>query len=402
VKKQYDIVVVGGGVTGLTAATLLARGPQSDSLRISVVDATERPRHTPSGDVDLRVSAIATGSADILDAAGAWDHVISTRACPYEHMRVWDEADEADGPSTLRFDADEFGIAQLGFIVENLLVQDALLKVLDRTDVTLRFASPIAGIERDGERYRLDLEDRRQVNADLVIAADGARSFVRDAAGIEIEEWPYAQTAFVTHLVPGISHGGTARQRFLADGPLGMLPLADGRISVVWSMTPAAAEHALAASADELGEMLTAASDRVLGVLEPAGPRGVFPLCARHARHYVLPRLALIGDAAHAVHPLAGQGANLGLQDAWTLSKTIEEAITSGEHPGDRPVLRRYERARKGANATMLHFMTGLNRLFGSDSPLLGELRRAGMRLFNASGPVRERAVRVALGGRRR
>jgi 2-octaprenylphenol hydroxylase len=348
------------------------------------------------------VSAIATGSADILDAAGAWDHVISTRACPYEHMRVWDEADEADGPSTLRFDADEFGIAQLGFIVENLLVQDALLKVLDRTDVTLRFASPIAGIERDGERYRLDLEDRRQVNADLVIAADGAHSFVRDAAGIEIEEWPYAQTAFVTHLVPGISHGGTARQRFLADGPLGMLPLADGRISVVWSMTPAAAEHALAASADELGEMLTAASDRVLGVLEPAGPRGVFPLCARHARHYVLPRLALIGDAAHAVHPLAGQGANLGLQDAWTLSKTIEEAITSGEHPGDRPVLRRYERARKGANATMLHFMTGLNRLFGSDSPLLGELRRAGMRLFNASGPVRERAVRVALGGRRR
>jgi 2-octaprenylphenol hydroxylase len=206
----------------------------------------------------------------------------------------------------------------------------------------------------------------------------------------------------VTHLVPGIPHGGTARQRFLSDGPLGMLPLADGRISVVWSMTPEAAEHALAATAEELGEMLTTASDRVLGVLEPAGPRGAFPLCARHARNYVLPRLALIGDAAHAVHPLAGQGANLGLQDARTLSQVIEEAIADGEHPGDRPVLRRYERARKGANATMLHFMTGLNRLFGSKSPLLGELRRAGMRLFNASGPVRERAVKVALGTGRR
>lgn len=401
-KKQYDVVIVGGGMTGLAAAALLAKGPQSESMRISVIDAVERPKYAPSGDVELRVSAIASGSAAILDAVGAWDHVVSSRACPYEHMLVWDEADEADGPSTLRFDADEFGIPELGFIVENLLLQDALLRVLDRTDVTLRFASPLAGIAREGERYRLDLEDGRQVEADLVIAADGARSFVRKAAGIEVDEWPYAQTAFVTHLVPELPHDGTARQRFLADGPLGMLPLADGRISVVWSMTPEAADHALAASADELGQMLTVASDRVLGALEPAGPRGAFPLCARHARHYVLPRLALIGDAAHAVHPLAGQGANLGLQDARTLSEVIEEAITSGEHPGDRPVLRRYERARKGANASMLHSMTGLNRLFGSDSPLLGELRRAGMRLFNASGPVRERVVKVALGAGRR
>ena len=370
-------------------------------MRISLVDASERPKYDHGSDVELRVSAIASGSADILDSVGAWDHVVTTRTCPYEHMRVWDEADEADGPSTLKFDADEFGIPQLGFIVENLLVQDALLKVLDKTNVTLRFTSPIAGIERDGECYRLKLEDRRQLEADLVIAADGARSFVRAAAGIDVDEWPYAQTAFVTHLVPAVPHGGIARQRFLADGPLGMLPLADGRISVVWSTPPEVADRAMTATAEELGEMLTEASDRVYGALEAPGPRGAFPLCARHARHYVLPRLALIGDAAHAVHPLAGQGANLGLQDAQTLSEVIEEAITSGEHPGDRPVLRRYERARKGANAAMLHFMTGLNRLFGSDSPMLGELRRAGMRLFNVSGPVRERAVRVALGAGR-
>ena len=144
--------------------------------------------------------------------------------------------------------------------------------------------------------------------------------------------------------------------------------------------------------------MLTEASDYVLGALSVAGPRGAFPLGAQHAERYVLPGIALIGDAAHAIHPLAGQGANLGLQDAAELSAVIEMALDRGLHPGDMPVLRRYERARKGANATMLHFMTGLNRLFTTDSRLVGELRTAGMRIFNRSGSLRERAVRVALG----
>jgi 2-octaprenylphenol hydroxylase len=177
-----------------------------------------------------------------------------------------------------------------------------------------------------------------------------------------------------------------------------MLPLADGRISVVWSTTPVVAEQAMAASAADLGRMLTVASDGVLGELSVAGPKGAFPLCAQHAEDYVLPGVALIGDAAHAIHPLAGQGANLGLQDAAELAQVLNAAINDGLHPGDRPVLRRYERARKGANLTMLHFMSGLNHLFTTNSPVLGELRLAGMRLFNRSGPVRDSAVRVALG----
>ena len=144
--------------------------------------------------------------------------------------------------------------------------------------------------------------------------------------------------------------------------------------------------------------MLTTASDRVLGALSVAGSRGAFPLGAQHAERYVLPGVALIGDAAHAIHPLAGQGANLGLQDALALSEVIETAIGQGMHPGDQPVLRRYERARKGANATMMHFMTGLNRLFATDSRLIGEIRTTGMRMFNRSGPLREHAVKVALG----
>ena len=400
-KRHFDIIVVGGGITGLSAAALLAGGPCADMTRLTLLDAAPRPQFDPSEDVQLRVSAIATGSTRILASIGAWDRIRETRVCPYEHMRVWDAADEADGPSTLRFDADEFAVPQLGYIVENLLIQDAVLGALDRMNVNLRFDCKIASVERDDERIVVELDEGRSLEGDLVIAADGANSFVRKAMDIQVTRTPYEQVAFVTHLRPERDHGGTARQRFLPDGPLGMLPLADGRISVVWSTTPDQAAIAKSASDEQLGHALTEASDHVLGKLEVAGPRGTFALAAQHAQNYVLPRLALIGDAAHAVHPLAGQGANLGLQDAQALCLVLEEAMTKGEHPGDRPVLRRYERSRKGANATIMHFMTLLNRLFASDSATIGELRRAGMRLFNVSGPVRERAVRVALGAGR-
>jgi len=381
-KRQFDITIVGGGITGLSLAALLARGRQADALRITVIDAGLRPEFSADDDVSLRVSAIANGSAELLDSVGAWSAILQARVSPYESMCVWDENDVLDSAASLRFDASEFAVAQLGFITENVLVQHALLQVLDECRVELQFRTKIESLPE----------------ADLLIGADGARSIVRELAGIESRQWPYQQTALVTHLTTERPHEATARQRFLRDGPLGMLPLADGRISVVWSTTPDVAKQAMGASDDELGQMLTEASDAVLGELTVAGPRGAFPLCAQHAENYVLPGVALIGDAAHAIHPLAGQGANLGLQDAAELARVVETAIEAGLHPGDRPVLRPYERARKGANLTMLHLMTGLNRLFTSDSMLLGEVRTAGMKLFNRSGPVRERAVKVALG----
>ena len=381
--RRYEVVVVGAGLAGLSAAALLARSRHCRRYRITVVDAGPRPVHGQGDDVALRVSAIATGSARLLDALGAWQAVAAARACPYDRMRVWDESGDPQGGATLRFDAAEFGVAQLGFIVENVLVQHALLGVLEQTGVKLEFETAA---------------DRPE--ADLVIAADGAASPLRAAAGIATRDHPYGQTAVVTHLRTERPHGHTAWQRFLRDGPLGMLPLADGRISVVWSTSRARADAAMAAGDAELGDTLSAASGHVLGRLEVAGPRGAFALCARHAEQYVQRGLALIGDAAHAVHPLAGQGANLGLQDAAELARVVDAAVDRDEHPGDRPVLRRYERARKGQNATMLHFMTGLNRLFATDSALVGELRTIGMRLFNVSGPIREHAVRVALGVR--
>lgn len=398
-KKNFDIVIVGGGIAGMTVAALLAQSPVAARLNITLVDAGARPRFATKDDVSLRVSAVATGSAELLAAAGAWQHVLDARCSAYQHMRVWDENDYEDSASALRFDAAEFAVPQLGFIVENVLLQHSLLQVLDESDVSLSFDTPIRSLMRDGRQFCLAL-DEQQLMADLVIAADGARSFIRKCAGIETEDWPYEQHAFVTHLMPELPHRDTAWQRFLRSGPLGMLPLADGRVSVVWSTTPETAAAACAADDSVLGDMLTDASDEVLGELTVAGPRGSFPLCARHAKHYVQPGIALIGDAAHAVHPLAGQGANLGLQDAACLAEIVADAVSRGLHPGDRPVLRRYERERKGANATMLHLMTGLNQLFRTDSWVLGEVRSTGMRLFNRSGPVRERAVRVALGVR--
>ena len=304
----------------------------------------------------------------------------------------------SDGPSTLRFDADEFSVPHLGYIVENTLLQQSLLDALADTPVELQFSTPLESFSVGREQQLLTLADGTQLQADLVIAADGGRSRIRELAGIDVQRQPYAQTAFVTHLETERPHARTAYQRFLREGPLGMLPLYDGRLSVVWSTSPQIAQLARDCSDSELGDMLTEASDAVLGKLTVAGPRGCFPLVAQHAHQYVQHGLALIGDAAHTIHPLAGQGANLGIADAAMLAETVNAALANGEYPADRPVLRRFERARRGENAAMMHFMTGLNRLFASDSTLLGELRRVGMTMFNRSGPIRKRVAGIALG----
>ncbi len=397
-KRQFDIVIVGAGMVGLTLANLLAQSERHDALNILLIDAGKKPAFAADSDVSLRVSAIASGSTELLARIGVWDDIVNTRACPYRDMRVWDAPGNVEGPETLCFDAAEFAVPQLGFIVENVLIQGALLKHLESSAVTVRFETPITSLNKVGDRYEVELAGGELLASDLLIGADGAASFVRTSAAIGITAWQYSQTAFVTHLQPEKSHRNTAWQRFLKTGPIGLLPLIDGRVSTVWSTTAAQAAAALDASDEQLQVMLTNATDNVLGKLTPSGPRGSFPLKAQHADQYVLPGLALVGDAAHAVHPLAGQGANLGLADAETLASVITAALAANENPGDLPTLRKYERARKGANQTMLHFIDGLNRLFSNDSTSLARLRGTGMRLFNRSGPIRARAVQVALG----
>ena len=397
-RQTYDIVIAGAGVVGLTMAALLSRSAHRERINVVLLDAGARPGFDIANDVELRVSAIAPGSAQVFDAIGAWQTIVSKRACAYREMRVWDAGGFADGPEALRFDAAEFAAPELGHIVENSLIQEALLCVLDATPCSLLFDTPLSEVARDGQRYTVGLGDGRQLAADLVIGADGGASLVRAQAGIGVRSWRYPQTAFVTHLRPEIEHRHIAWQRFQRDGPVALLPLDDGRVSTVWSTSDEQAQLACSASDAELGTMLSDASDRVLGTLTPAGPRAAFPLQAQHADRYVMPRVALIGDAAHSVHPLAGQGANLGVADAACLAAVIDNALAGDEHPGDLPVLRRYERARKGANSTMLHFVDGIQRLFSTDRAVVARLRGAGMALFNRSGALRRYAVRVALG----
>lgn len=395
--RRFDIVVAGAGIAGLTAAALLARGEQGERLGIRIIDAGARPRFDSASDVALRVSAIAAGSVRLYEALGAWDTVTAVRAGPFREMRVWDASRSADGPEALHFDAAEFALPELGFIVENVLLQHALLQVVENAGVTVDFDTRIEAMRLLENGIDLDCGDRT-LHADLVVGADGASSAVRQHAKIGVTSWRYGQSALVTHVRPERDHGECAWQRFLPAGPLALLPLSDGRVSIVWSTTPEQAQEAETADDRKLGAMLTEASDRVLGELSVEGNRGTFPLKAQYAVRYVRPGMALIGDAAHSIHPLAGQGANLGIADASVLAGIVHAAIESGEHPGDVPVLRRYERARKGANATMLYFVDGLNRLFASPSAPVRSLRAAGMRAFNLSGPLRRRAAAVALG----
>ena len=394
-KQPIDIVIVGAGMVGLAIANLLGK---SDLANVTVIDAGKKPIFSLEDDLSLRVSAIAPGSVELLRAIGVWDEIATERACPYRDMRVWDAAGHADGPETVAFSAAEFAAPQLGFIVENILVRTALLNKVAQTNVATRFETTIKSMRKSSNRYELELDSGRTLAPELVIGADGARSFIRDAAAIEIDSWPHEQKAFVTHLMPELDHRNTAWQRFLTDGPLGILPLHDGRVSIVWSTTPENADDALAMTDEQLASRLTEISGGVLGRLTPSGDRGAFPLESQHAKHYVTPGLALVGDAAHAIHPLAGQGVNLGFADAIKLAEVLVSALEGGEFIGDRPVLRKYERARKGDNQLMLNFVRGLNKLFSAEYSSLQPLRGAGMAAFNKSGPLREHAVRVALG----
>jgi 2-polyprenylphenol 6-hydroxylase len=399
---DFDVLIAGGGMVGATTAALLADEPALAGRRIVLIEP--RPARFPgtTDPLDLRVSALSRASEQVLRAVGAWPRLAARAPCPYERMVVWDWADDPDSRFALTFDAAELAEPNLGHIAENPAVNAALLEVVAERGVRV-LADQLTGLELNADYARVLTADGEHTTR-LVIAADGADSALRDWAGISGEGAAYHSRALVTHLRPQRPHHATARQRFLPSGPLALLPLSDGRVSLVWSTSPDHA-HELAACAEaEFAAAVTAASGQVLGQLEPTAPRVSFPLRRFQASQYATTRLALVGDAAHTVHPLAGQGVNLGILDAVLLSRTLADAAAAGQDLGDPGALNRYARRRQAENAVMGAALDGIARLFTDPRAPVGAARRAGLGLVNRApwlkGLFMRQALGIARGGR--
>jgi 2-octaprenylphenol hydroxylase len=396
VKLDFDVVVVGGAMAGAGTAALLAATPATSGLRVALVEPRPAAAPAAGAPLDIRVSAISRASQQLLERTGAWP-AVAARAAPYGRMVIWEERQRADGPDALVFDAAELGEPDLGHIGENLSIQAALTARAEAQGAVLLRAE-LASLETARDAVRVRLADGREHRAGLVVGADGADSAVRRAAGIGTRGWDYGQRAVVAHLDCEKPHGATAWQRFLDTGPLALLPLADGRVSLVWSTLPDVAESLVQCTDADFAERVTASSGGVLGRLRPATRRAAFPLRLLHARRYVAERIALVGDSAHVVHPLAGQGINLAFLDAAALVDVVGGAIAAGDDPGELAVLRRYERWRKAEAVPAIALLDGIKRLYFGGNPLQSRLRQGLLGLAQSSGTAKRLLMRRALG----
>ena len=381
---------------GACAAALLVHGPARARLRVALLEGHVPQPPAPGAPPDARVVAISRASERLLHSAGAWAGVVGPRATPYERMRIWHESVAADSDGVLVFDAADVGEPDLGFIVENRLLQTALLAAFATAGGHLESA-PLAALAIDPDGVSITTS-RGTLRARLVIGADGAQSAVRTAAGLGAELSDYHQTAIVATVATARPHEHTAWQRFMRDGTLALLPLFDGTSSIVWSADQALADELAGASDADFAEALDRASDLALGATRLAGERACFPLRRVTAPRYVAQRVALIGDAAHVVHPLAGQGVNLGLLDAAALAQLIAQATAEREDPGSLGVLRAYERWRKSEVAVMGTAIDAFDRLLAHGTGPLASLAQRGLAWVNRSPELRRFFIRRALG----
>jgi 2-octaprenylphenol hydroxylase len=396
-KRDFDVIVIGGAMAGAAAAALLATDPKTRSLGIALVEPRPATPPAAADPIDLRVSALSRASQRLLERTGAWPAVRARGAAPYERMVVWEQRSDPAGPAALRFDAAEIGEPDLGHIVENRAVQAALLEHAQQAGVVL-LRTDFTKLDAGEAAITVTLADGRDYRAALAIGADGSDSAVRNQAGIGVNGWGYEQRAVVTHLRPEKSHMATAWQRFLDTGPLALLPLADGRVSLVWTTTPAHAEVLTGGSDEDFAARVTEASACILGRLDCTAPRASFPLRLLHAKQYAAHRIALVGDAAHTVHPLAGQGINLAFLDVAALVDVTGDAMEAGDDPGERRALRRYERWRKAQALPAIVLLDGIQRLFQGSGEVRSRLRRSGLEMVQAAGPLKRIFMQRALG----
>ncbi|MFI4879246.1 MAG: FAD-dependent monooxygenase, partial [Steroidobacterales bacterium] len=378
---MYDVLIVGGGPVGACAGALLARGEGGRGLAVALLEP-RAPTPLPAGAaLEARVVALSRASERTLVSAGAWPSILGPRVCAYERMRIWHESVSPASDAALVFDAADVGEPNLGYIVENRQLQTALLAAFTQAGGHIESAQ-LSGLRIAEDAVHVQTS-RGAFSARLIIGADGAQSAVREAAGLTAQIGSYRQTAIVATVATARAHELTAWQRFLKTGTLAFLPLADGASSIVWSADDELAPGLMAASEADFAAELDRASDLALGATRLVSARQSFPLQRLHAPRYVAKRVALVGDAAHVVHPLAGQGVNLGLLDAAALADLLLAASGEGEDPGALAVLRRYERWRKSEVALMSAAIDGFDRLLAHGTGPLARLAQQGLSWVN-------------------
>ncbi|GAB4346000.1 MAG: 2-octaprenyl-3-methyl-6-methoxy-1,4-benzoquinol hydroxylase [Gammaproteobacteria bacterium] len=386
---HFDLVVVGAGMVGAALACSLRDAP----LRIAIIEGTP-PTLPAEGQIDLRVSAISRASEHLLEETGVWE-ALQSFATPYLHMRVWDSG----GHGSTTFSADELGEPNLGHIVENRRIQTALWERLASQDNTERFCPALLKRLEPGEgEITIGLDDGRRLTARLVVGADGGRSRVRELTGIRTIGRSYGQKTIVGNVHTSRHHQYTAWQRFLPTGPVAFLPLHDGGCSIAWHTQSDEADRLMALDEKPFCEELTRATGQVLGVVESIGPRGCFPLHRQHAESYHRGRVVLVGDAAHTIHPLAGQGVNLGFLDALALGEELRQLAADGRDMADAAALTRYERRRRPHNLAIMGLMDLFADVFASERAPLRWARNLGLNVADHAGPIKQRVIRYAMG----
>ncbi|MDP0562603.1 MAG: FAD-dependent oxidoreductase [Candidatus Endonucleobacter sp. (ex Gigantidas childressi)] len=393
---RFDVIIVGGGIVGASLALALS----DSNLTIALLDKGKLKASCkkPTSTFSPRVSALTEASINLFKNLDIWPSILNQRVCPYRYMRVWD----SEGTGAINFDADTVTKNAIGYIVENDVIHNTLLSELKNTTVSLYESQPEVTFDLDTLQKQVVLDDGIVLNGKLLVAADGAESCLRVAADIISSQKDYMHHCIVTTVETEQYHNDTAWQIFLDTGPLAFLPLPSIKkkhyCSIVWSLVPDQAERIMALDNSTFCELLQEAFEKRLGHIIHTEPRLCFPLKQRHALNYYRKNVVLVGDAAHTIHPLAGQGLNLGLMDVAVLTEEILRAHRRQDDIAGYHILARYQRRRKGHNITMIKAMAGFQHLFAANNLTVRWLRNSGLKAINNFPFLKELIIRQAIG----